>query len=158
MAYRLGGMLPVALTPSAVHCPWVQTAHVVVREEETLVGLGDLASPEVCAASAARGAAAVMRAALLVACALPSSTRCPARPLCPLQVVLAGLGLTVIASLHYRQVPGSIIVGIFLTAIGCAPPAAACHGWAALRRRLCIRTPALPCCLQLLLCQVRVAP
>jgi xanthine/uracil/vitamin C permease (AzgA family) len=33
--------------------------------------------------------------------------------------MLAVVGLTLIATLSHRGVPGSIIIGIFLTAIGC---------------------------------------
>lgn len=56
----------------------LQTAKVVVRDEETMVKLGDLGSAE---------------------------------------VMLALLGLTLIATLHHRQVPGAILIGITLTAL-----------------------------------------
>jgi xanthine/uracil/vitamin C permease (AzgA family) len=57
----------------------MQSAHVVVKDEETMVTLGSLSSPE---------------------------------------CLLALMGLTLIATLHHRAVPGSIIIGIFVTAIG----------------------------------------
>ncbi|KAJ9512243.1 hypothetical protein QJQ45_012794, partial [Haematococcus lacustris] len=58
-------------------------AHVVVRDEETLVGLGNLGSME---------------------------------------VLLAGLGLTLITTLHYHNVNGAILIGVLLTALGASVP------------------------------------
>mmetsp|Transcript_22407 Transcript_22407/g.48964 ORF Transcript_22407/g.48964 Transcript_22407/m.48964 type:complete len:494 (-) Transcript_22407:592-2073(-) len=56
----------------------LQTAHVVVKDEETMVTLGNLASAE---------------------------------------VLLALMGLAIIATLHYRNIKGSILIGIVVTAL-----------------------------------------